>query len=87
MILDALTRATRGPKLHPVRMLTQRRPTVNVIQAPVVRFAPGRRDKGKGTKAAPGYFHGFARRTSWQADTRWPSTAARHLIAIGTHES
>ena len=38
----------------------------NVIQALVDRFAPGAPNRGKGTKAAPGWFHGFAK-DMWQA--------------------
>lgn len=38
----------------------------NVIQALVDRFAPGQPNKGKGTKASPGWFYGFAADV-WQA--------------------
>lgn len=38
----------------------------NVIQALVDRFTPGQRNRGKGTKADPGWFHGFADDV-WQA--------------------
>jgi hypothetical protein len=38
----------------------------NIIQALVDRFAPGQPNKGKGTKAAPGWFYGFAADV-WQA--------------------
>ncbi|NYD39931.1 hypothetical protein [Nocardioides panaciterrulae] len=38
----------------------------NVTQALVDRFAPGQPNKGKGTKAEPGWFHGF-RADVWQA--------------------
>lgn len=38
----------------------------NVIQALVDRFTPGASNFGKGTKAAPGWFHGF-RKDVWQA--------------------
>jgi hypothetical protein len=38
----------------------------NVRQALVDRFAPGERNFGKGTKADPGYFHGFSA-DAWQA--------------------
>ena len=38
----------------------------NVRQALVDRFAPGQRNHGKGTKAAPGWFHGFSADV-WQA--------------------
>lgn len=38
----------------------------NITQALVDRFAPGAPNKGKGTKANPGWFHGFAKDV-WQA--------------------
>lgn len=38
----------------------------NVIQALVDRFAPGQPNRGKGTKADPGWFYGF-RADVWQA--------------------
>ena len=38
----------------------------NIIQALVDRFAPGAPNRGKGTKAAPGWFYGFAA-DMWQA--------------------
>lgn len=38
----------------------------NIIQALVDRFTPGQPNKGKGTKADPGWFHGFAKDV-WQA--------------------
>lgn len=38
----------------------------NVVQALVDRFAAGVRNHGKGTKADPGWFHGF-RADVWQA--------------------
>lgn len=38
----------------------------NVIQALVDRFAPGEPNRGKGTKAEPGFFYGFAGDV-WQA--------------------
>ncbi|MFK5689580.1 hypothetical protein ACI3EY_07925 [Ornithinimicrobium sp. LYQ92] len=38
----------------------------NVRQALVDRFAPGQPNHGKGTKAEPGWFHGF-RADIWQA--------------------
>ncbi|WP_372595679.1 hypothetical protein [Actinotalea sp.] len=38
----------------------------NVRQALVDRFAPAQPNHGKGTKAAPGFFHGFAADV-WQA--------------------
>lgn len=38
----------------------------NITQALVDRFAPGQPNRGKGTKAQPGWFHGFAADV-WQA--------------------
>ena len=38
----------------------------NITQALVDRFAPGQPNHGKGTKAAPGWFHGFFK-DIWQA--------------------
>lgn len=38
----------------------------NIIQALVDRFTPGQPNKGKGTKAKPGWFHGF-HSDIWQA--------------------
>ena len=38
----------------------------NITQALIDRFAPGQPNRGKGTKADPGWFHGFAADV-WQA--------------------
>jgi hypothetical protein len=38
----------------------------NIRQSLVDRFAPGERNYGKGTKAKPGFFYGFAA-DAWQA--------------------
>jgi hypothetical protein len=38
----------------------------NIIQALVDRFARGQKNRGKGTKGSPGWFHGFAD-DIWQA--------------------
>lgn len=38
----------------------------NIAQALIDRFAPGQPNRGKGTKAQPGWFHGFAA-DMWQA--------------------
>lgn len=38
----------------------------NIIQALIDRFAPGEPNRGKGTKAAPGWFYGFSK-DIWQA--------------------
>lgn len=51
-------------KLHHCH--SSRAKDANVIQALVDRFAPGEPNKGKGTKGAPGWFHGFAG-DIWQA--------------------
>jgi hypothetical protein len=50
----------------------------NIAQALIDRFAPGQPNRGKGTKAAPGWFHGFA------ADM-WQAYALAVLIADRTH--
>lgn len=38
----------------------------NIIQALVDKYAPGENNKGKGTKANPGFFYGF-KKDIWQA--------------------
>jgi hypothetical protein len=61
----------------------------NVTQALVDRFTPGQPNHGKGTKATPGWFHGF-RTDVWQAyalavyiaDTRMP-TPIETLATVG----
>lgn len=70
-------------KRHPIKMHhchSAKAKDSNVRQALVDRFAPGQPNHGKGTKAAPGWFHGFAKDV-WQAyalavyvaDTRVPA--------------
>ena len=56
-------------KRHPVKLHhchSARAKDSNIIQALVDRFAPGEPNKGKGTNAEPGWFHGFAGDV-WQA--------------------
>ena len=56
---------TRHPvKLHHCGSVAAKDSTIR--QALVDRFAPGERNHGKGTKAEPGWFHGFAA-DCWQA--------------------
>lgn len=58
-------RVTRNPvKLHICH--DSRAKDSNIIQALVDRFAYGKPNRGKGTKADPGFFHGFAA-DIWQA--------------------
>ena len=54
----------RDIKLH--HCGSARAKDANIIQALVDRFAPGQPNRGKGTKAAPGWFHGF-HADVWQA--------------------
>lgn len=54
----------RDVKLHHCR--SSKATDANVTQALVDRFTPGARNFGKGTKDAPGWFHGFAG-DMWQA--------------------
>ena len=54
----------RHVKLHLCQ--SSRAKDSNIIQALVDRFAPGEPNRGKGTKAAPGWFRGFAG-GMWQA--------------------
>jgi hypothetical protein len=56
-------------KRHPVKMHhchNTKAKDSNITQALVDRFAPGQRNHGKGTKADPGWFYGFAADV-WQA--------------------
>ncbi|WP_203230171.1 hypothetical protein [Segeticoccus rhizosphaerae] len=77
--IGRFTEAIRVATYAPPQPTTVLRPTIkahicgttkakdpNVIQALVDRFAPGQPNHGKGTKAAPGWFHGF-RADVWQA--------------------
>lgn len=62
---DDVQRITRRPiKLHHCGNASAK--DANIVQALVDRFAPGIPNRGKGTKAAPGWFHGF-RADVWQA--------------------
>lgn len=54
----------RDVKLH--HCGTTKAKDSNIAQALIDRFAPGQPNRGKGTKAAPGWFHGFAA-DMWQA--------------------
>lgn len=69
--------AVRGPvgtrvdlvKRNPVKIhhcQSSKAKDSNITQALVDRFAYGQPNRGKGTKAAPGWFHGFAA-DIWQA--------------------
>lgn len=62
---DSLHLVKRHPiKLHHCR--SAKANDTNIRQALVDRFAPGERNHGKGVKAAPGFFYGFAA-DCWQA--------------------
>lgn len=54
----------RDVKLHHCH--TSKAKDSNIAQALIDRFAPGAPNRGKGTKAAPGWFYGF-RADIWQA--------------------
>lgn len=54
----------REVKLH--HCMSAKAKDANITQALVDRFASGEPNRGKGTKAAPGWFHGFAG-DMWQA--------------------
>lgn len=60
---------TQLVKRHPVKMHhchSAKAKDSNITQALVDRFAYGQTNHGKGTKAAPGWFYGFAKDV-WQA--------------------
>lgn len=68
---------TRDPLATPVELVYRREVKLhhcgtakakdpNIIQALIDRFASGQPNRGKGTKAAPGWFYGFAA-DIWQA--------------------
>lgn len=64
-------------KRHPIKLHhchSAKANDSNIRQALVDRFAPGQPNHGKGTKAAPGWFHGFS------ADV-WQSYALAVYIA------
>lgn len=76
----------RDVKLHHCH--TSKAKDSNISQALVDRFASGAPNRGKGTKAAPGWFHGF-RADIWQAyalavqvadTTPTPATPARNGV-------
>jgi hypothetical protein len=54
----------RDVKLH--HCASAKAKDANITQALIDRFASGQPNRGKGTKAAPGWFHGF-RADIWQA--------------------
>lgn len=54
----------REVKLH--HCMSAKAKDANITQALIDRFAPGEPNRGKGTKAQPGWFHGFAA-DMWQA--------------------
>lgn len=54
----------RDVKLHHCH--SSKAKDANITQALIDRFASGEPNRGKGTKAAPGWFHGFAA-DIWQA--------------------
>lgn len=62
----------RDIKLH--HCMSAKAKDTNIRQALVDRFAPGEPNHGKGTKAEPGWFHGFA------ADV-WAAYALAVLVA------
>jgi hypothetical protein len=64
----------RDVKLH--HCGTTKAKDSNITQALIDRFAPGQPNRGKGTKAAPGWFHGFAA-DMWQAHALAVLTADR----------
>jgi hypothetical protein len=64
LLLDSLLVKRSPVKLHHCRSLKAK--DSNIRQALVDRFAPGQPNHGKGTKAAPGWFYGFAADV-WQA--------------------
>lgn len=69
---ETLRRLTRAPllvKRHPIKLhhcQSAKAKDSNITQALVDRFAPGQPNRGKGTKADPGWFYGFAADV-WQA--------------------
>lgn len=69
----------RDVKLH--HCGSSRANDANVTQALIDRFAPGVPNKGKGTKAAPGWFYGF-RADIWQAYALAVEVADRHTMAV-----
>lgn len=69
---ETLRRLTRAPELikrNPIKVHhchSSKAKDSNITQALVDRFAPGQPNRGKGTKADPGWFYGFAADV-WQA--------------------
>lgn len=69
-------------KRHPIKMHlchSARAKDSNITQALVDRFAHGQTNHGKGTKANPGWFHGFAKDV-WQAYALAVYTADTHQL-------
>jgi len=67
--LDPDTADVQLVKRHPIKMHlchSAKASDSNITQALVDRFAFGQPNHGKGTKAAPGWFHGFFK-DIWQA--------------------
>lgn len=68
-VLDGRGVTAQLVKRHPVKLHhchSAKANDSNIRQALVDRFAPGQSNHGKGTKAAPGWFHGF-HADVWQA--------------------
>ena len=73
-------------KRHPVKMHlchSARAKDSNITKALVDRFAPGAKNHGKGTKANPGWFHGFAK-DAWAAYALAVYTADTLLVGTRT---
>ncbi|MGN7250072.1 hypothetical protein [Arthrobacter sp. SAFR-014] len=69
----------RDVKLHHCQSAKAK--DANITQALIDRFAYGQPNRGKGTKAAPGWFHGFAA-DMWQAYALAVLTADEQRAAL-----